>query len=318
MVSRPKTKGGLGIGRLKEKNQALLFKWLWRFPLEQDSIWAKVIRSKFGVHPNNWDAGVAKRCTYRSPWKYISSLYGGFRHWVGFRVGNGSRIRFWEDVWCNDVALCNRFADLYRISRARNSSIADMFVPQLGSTHCGWDLQFCRNLHDRELDSFANITSLLDTIHLRGHMKDSRIWIPDNSGGFSCKSAFTAIQQDDAFLEFRFFKLIWKSCVPVRVKFFAWSLSLEKINTSDVLQQKRLFQCLSPNRCVMCNRDSESIHHLFLQCHFARSIWEKVFYEFELDIGVPTNLFLLLNQGSDKKWKKSIKSLWVCVVWEVS
>ena len=233
-------------------------------------------------------------------------------------MGDGSRIRFWEDVWCNDVALCNRFADLYRISRARNSSIADMFVAQLGSTHYGWDLQLCRNLHDRELDSLANITTLLDTVHLSGHMTENRIWVSDNSGGFSYKSAFTTLQQDDGFLEFHFFKFIWKSCVPVRVKCFAWSLSLEKINTSNVLQQKRPFQCLSPNRCVICNRDFESIHHLFLQCHYARSIWEKVFYEFRLHIGVPTNLFLLLIQGSDKKWKKLIKSLWVCVVWAVS
>ena len=122
-MARAKIKGGLGIGRLKEKNKALLIKWLWRFPLEQQSIWAKVIISKFGVHSNRWDAVAASRCTYRSPWKYISSLYEEFRHWVGFKVGNGSRIRFWEDVWCDGVAFSTRFADLYRISSARNFSI---------------------------------------------------------------------------------------------------------------------------------------------------------------------------------------------------
>ena len=46
MVTRAKIKGGLGIGRLKEKNKVLLFKWLWRFPLEQGSIWTKVIISR--------------------------------------------------------------------------------------------------------------------------------------------------------------------------------------------------------------------------------------------------------------------------------
>ena len=317
LVARAKIKGGLGIGRLKEKNKALLFKWLWRFPLEQESIWAKVITSKFGVHPNKWDAGVASRCTYRSPWKYISSLYGEFRHWVGLKVGNGSRIRFWEDVWCGDVAFANRFVDLYRISSAKNSSIADMFGPQLGSTHYGWDLHFRRYFHERELDSFANLTTLLDTVHLRGDVADTRIWVPDNSGGFSSKSAFAALQQEDGFFEFRFFKFIWKSCVPVRVKFFAWSLSLEKINTSDVLQHKRPFHCLYPNRCVMCNQDSETILHLFLQCHYARSLWVKVFNEFGLHTDVPADLFLLLDLGSDKRWKRSIKSLWVCAVWAV-
>ena len=139
-------------------------------------------------------------------------------------------------------------------------------MPQLGYTHYGWDLHFYRNFHDREVDSFANLTSLLDTVNLRGDKADTRIWVPNNSGCFSSKSAFAALQQEDGFLEFPFFKYIWKSCVPVRVKFFAWSLSLEKINTSDVLQHKRPFQCLNPNRCVTCNKDSESISHLFLQC----------------------------------------------------
>ena len=233
-------------------------------------------------------------------------------------MGNGSRIRFWEDVWCTEVAFCNRFPDLYRISRAKNSSIAGLWVPLLESTHYVWDLQLRRNLHDKELDGFANLTTLLDSVHLSEHRADSRIWLSDNSGGFSCKSAFSALQHEDGFLEFRFYKFIWKSCVPIRVKFFAWSLSLEKINTSDVLQHKRPFQCLSPNRCVMCKLDSESIHHLFFQCHFARSLWVKVFNEFGLHFEMLHNLLHLLQQGTKKRWKKSIETLWICAVWAVT
>ena len=37
-ISRAKYNGGLGIGKLKEKNKALLFKWLWRSPNEQESL----------------------------------------------------------------------------------------------------------------------------------------------------------------------------------------------------------------------------------------------------------------------------------------
>ena len=57
MCTRSKKKGGLGIGNLRSKNKALLFKWLWRFPNEQDTLWAKVIRSKFGLDSNKWDSG---------------------------------------------------------------------------------------------------------------------------------------------------------------------------------------------------------------------------------------------------------------------
>ena len=45
-------KGGLGIGNLEKRNKALVMKWLWRLPKEGQSLWYKVIKSKFGLHPN--------------------------------------------------------------------------------------------------------------------------------------------------------------------------------------------------------------------------------------------------------------------------
>ena len=74
-VSTPKKKGGLGIRNLRSKKKALLFKWLWRFPNEQEALWAKVIKTKFGLHSNQWDSRLARRFTFRSLWKFISSLY---------------------------------------------------------------------------------------------------------------------------------------------------------------------------------------------------------------------------------------------------
>jgi len=72
---RPKEKGGLGIGGLVEKNKALLAKWLWRFPLETDELWHKVIAAIYGFQVNGWDPGAAPGRTLRSPWKYIYSVH---------------------------------------------------------------------------------------------------------------------------------------------------------------------------------------------------------------------------------------------------
>ena len=196
VVCRAKIKGGLGIGSLKEKNKALLLKWLWRFPIEQDEIWTKVIKSIYGLQNNRWDAGLASRSSYRSPWKYISSLYEEFQHLVGFRVGDGRRIRFWEDVWWGDEALSTRFGDLYRISLASNCSIVEMIVLQNNSSFHGWNLQFFINLQDRELRNMAILTTILDQVHFIEELADSRIWNPDNSGGFSSSSAFLALHRD--------------------------------------------------------------------------------------------------------------------------
>lgn len=48
LVRRPKEEGGLGLGNIEAKNLSLLGKWLWRYLLEADSLWHKVIKSKFG------------------------------------------------------------------------------------------------------------------------------------------------------------------------------------------------------------------------------------------------------------------------------
>ena len=171
---RAKCKGGLGIEKLKEKNKALLFKWSWRFPNKQESLWAKVIKSKFGLQNNRWDSGLASRSTYRSPWKFISSLYKEFGHLVCFRVGDGRRIRFWEDVWCGEEALSNWFVDLYKLSLASNGTIAELCVSQPDFSSKGSDLQFYRNLHERE-QSFVNLSLVLDQVRLNEELADLRI-----------------------------------------------------------------------------------------------------------------------------------------------
>ena len=56
-----KRNGGLGLGNLKKKNVALLGKWLWRFPLEQQSFWAKIIKSKYDIQSNGWDSECDKK-----------------------------------------------------------------------------------------------------------------------------------------------------------------------------------------------------------------------------------------------------------------
>lgn len=59
-VTRRFSNGGLAVGR-KEKNLPLLGKWMWRLSLEEDSLWAKDIRSIHGLRPNGWDTKVEEQ-----------------------------------------------------------------------------------------------------------------------------------------------------------------------------------------------------------------------------------------------------------------
>ena len=187
-------------------------------------------------------------------------------------------------------------------------------MPQIGSSYLGWDLHFFKNLHDRELENLANLTVVLEQLHLSDELANLRIWLSDNSGCFSSKSAFLALQHGDGLQDFPFHGYIWKSGIPAIIKFFAWSISLGRINTFDFFQRKRPFQCLSPNWCVMRKRDLESTRHLFLQCEFAKTLWVKVWREFGLDLETPDNILDLLKICTLSRWNKSVRAFWVIVV----
>ena len=103
-------------------------------------------------------------------------------------------MRFWEDVWWDSEALSNWFTDLCRLSMSTNLTISELVVPQIDSSYHGWDLHFFRNLHDCELENLASLKVVLDQLHLNEELADFRIWLPDNSGCFSSKSAFLALQ----------------------------------------------------------------------------------------------------------------------------
>ena len=130
---------------------------------------------------------------------------------------------------------------------SQNCNIVELFGDQLRSSSQGWDLFSYKNLHARELRNFLNLSSILDQVRLNNDLEDLRIWKPNRSGGFSCNSANEALQRDNDVQDFYFHEFIWKANIPARIRFFAWSLGLEKVNKCDVLQRKRPFMCLNPS-----------------------------------------------------------------------
>ena len=73
-VCKPMQVGGLGIKRLRSFNFALLGKWLWRYGLEIDVLWRRVIEAKYG---NVWGCWCTKK---------VTSVYG-FSLWRFIRGG---------------------------------------------------------------------------------------------------------------------------------------------------------------------------------------------------------------------------------------
>ena len=58
-------------------------------------------------------------------WKYIWRGWNTFARFLTFEVGDGSRIRFWDDVWCGRDPLREAFPELYRIAQVKDGAVAD-------------------------------------------------------------------------------------------------------------------------------------------------------------------------------------------------
>ena len=149
VVCKPKAIGGLGFGKIALRNVALLGKCLWRYPREGSALWHKVISSIYGSHSNGWDANTIVRWSHRCPWKAITQVFQEFSKFTRFAVGNGDRIRFWEDLWWGDQSLSSQYPRLFRVVTDKNShisSILDSVCP------FSWNFNFSRNLFDSEIE----------------------------------------------------------------------------------------------------------------------------------------------------------------------
>lgn len=60
-------------------------------------------------------------------WKSIRMGWGEFLNHFKCEVGDGTRINFWDEIWCEDLALKNVYTSLFRIARDQYAAGADSF-----------------------------------------------------------------------------------------------------------------------------------------------------------------------------------------------
>ena len=74
-------------------------------------------------------------------------------------MGDGTRVKFWDDVWCRDRPLMEAFIDLYNISRTRDASVLEVMCFVNGRV--SWDIQFRRLVNDQESGMMCGVGIVL-------------------------------------------------------------------------------------------------------------------------------------------------------------
>ena len=158
-------------------------------------------------------------------------------------MGNGERIRFWEDLWWGNQQLCAQYLDLYRVTYIRNFPISLVFGPSPPST---LNLQFRRNLNDIEINHLQGLLFSIASVHLSLSTADSRSWSVSSTSLFIVKSLALALSSSSNLTLFQPATFLWETKAPLKVKAFAWLVAHRKVNTNDLLQVKQPCKSLNP------------------------------------------------------------------------
>ena len=177
-----------------------------------------------------------------------------------FKLGDGRKIRFWEDTWLGDAPLKNQYLSLYNITDRKNVLVNDVLAiaPPL-------NMRFRRSLVGDKWEVWSHMCLRLMEVQLQD-IPDTFVWKLTTSGGFTVKSMYEDLMNGHTrYLR----KYLWKLKIPLKIKVFMWFLHNKVLLTKDNLAKRRWQGC---TKCSFCGSE-ETIEHLFISCPFAKIIW---------------------------------------------
>ncbi|GJW69783.1 RNA-directed DNA polymerase, eukaryota, reverse transcriptase zinc-binding domain protein [Tanacetum coccineum] len=181
-------KGGLGLTSLFALNHGLMFKWLWRFKTQIQSLWTRVIKAIYGA---NGALDKPNHNHRRSPWLDILREASAlkikgidFYAYIHKKVGNGEDTLFWGDPWLGENVLRIQYPRLYALETCKSISVADKMK------HDSLSYSF-RHLPrgGAEDTQFGLLNSCLANL-LLPQMRDRWYWSLEGSGEFFLLNLF--------------------------------------------------------------------------------------------------------------------------------
>jgi hypothetical protein len=267
MVSRPKDQGGLGIINTKIMNESLLVKWIWKIHLQADDLWYKILKAKYLGDNGFFDSTGAGGSQF---WKGLHKVKHLFKWGASFTIGNGKLCRFWEDCWLHEVPLKILYGDLYQLVRDPN-----VFVNECWNNG-SWFVDFKRCLSAYDYDRWLGLLNMLNDCALTDNRADVVHWALDKKKQFTTKSLYRLLT--DRGVSSRVAGYIWRSKVPLKIKFFLWQILNNKLQVAVNLV-KRGWK--GPSSCYLCGC-LEDLDHIFFKCHLSKLVWAVIVEIFDL------------------------------------
>lgn len=106
-------------------------------------------------------------------------------HCFTMAIGRGNKMRFWDEVWIDQILLKHQFPRIYGLAISKSSLVEDFVEWSSRSWH--WSIKLRRRLFDWEINQWDELMSCLQKVSLQKNKDDKLIWKWDEKGMFSVK-----------------------------------------------------------------------------------------------------------------------------------
>ncbi|GJR00609.1 7-deoxyloganetic acid glucosyltransferase-like protein [Tanacetum coccineum] len=254
-------------------------KMTWSMLKQPSDLWAIVIKELHGHYGGIFDDPSFKSCY--SPWCGILSSVKTLKQ-KGIdllslcirKLGNGTSIRFWDDIWCGHHPLKVQSHRISMLDNDKSCCIAN------------WS-NVLRRQPSGGIESyqFSELQHLIGTVELSEH-NDSWQWSLDVSRGFSVASVRSLI--DSCTLDDGSSATRWNNMIPIKVNIFLWRLSLNELPSRMNLDRKGIE--VDSLLCPICHEDVEMANHTFFNCDMAKDLRALLARWWELNIPFCENI----------------------------
>ena len=113
--------------------------------MERAALWRQVIEVKYGYEWGGWCTRLVNGPNGVGLWKNISRGWPTFSHHILYDIGDGSKLKFWQDRWCGETSLVVSYHELFRFCQDQEISVAE--IMKFDNRILFWDVSFFRGLH---------------------------------------------------------------------------------------------------------------------------------------------------------------------------
>jgi hypothetical protein len=174
----------MGLPNLRDLNICLLASWQKRYEQDKDKLWREVLDFKYNTSNVNifQTRSVGASPFFRGFMWAVQAAKMGYK----WKIGNGRKVRFWEDNWVGNSSLSIQYSKLYRFVNEKNKSVASL-----------WDrvdlkCTFRRTGDIHMLQLWEEVCQLVSTISF-SEEEDSLIWQFSSNGVYNVQSLYKII-----------------------------------------------------------------------------------------------------------------------------